>query len=185
MRPDPRHMLVHEGLAGVDLEGVVRAEWFVAPAIKAVTAPWLALHKAPAANAEQVSQLLFGERFDVLTEQDGFAFGQGARDGYVGWAAAEGLGAPGPPPTHWVSAPMTVILSEPRVRSAAVGSYPFGALVTANGREGSFTRIEGAGWAPARHLNNVGHTLGDWAATAELFLGAPYLWGGRTASGLD
>ncbi len=47
-----------------------------------------------------VDQLLFGERFRVLEVKDGFAWGQAARDGYVGYVAIDDLAAPGAPATE-------------------------------------------------------------------------------------
>ena len=38
---------------------------------------------------------------------------------------------------------------------------------------------------PAAHLKPVGENETDFVAVAERFLGAPYLWGGKTALGLD
>src|SRR5262249_58456500 len=41
------------------------------------------------------------------------------------------------------------------------------------------------GYLPARHLVAIDEMESDFVAVAERFLGAPYLWGGKTSLGLD
>ncbi|TMK08244.1 MAG: NlpC/P60 family protein, partial [Alphaproteobacteria bacterium] len=41
------------------------------------------------------------------------------------------------------------------------------------------------GYVPARHLVSIDNRERDFVAVAERFLGAPYLWGGKTSLGLD
>ena len=71
------------------------------------------------------------------------------------------------------------------LRSAPFGPLTLNALVTVEDEAGVFLRAVGAGWIPARHLSPIGQARADPAAVAETFLGAPYLWGGRTSLGLD
>jgi cell wall-associated NlpC family hydrolase len=68
----------------------------------------------------------------------------------------------------------------------SVAPLPLGAeLVAEDGPEG-FLALAMGGFACAAHLAPLdGAWEPDWAAVAELFVGAPYLWGGRTAAGLD
>jgi len=182
---DRRLTLVRDGLADVRLEGLVAAERFATAVPMQVAAPTASLRKAAFAEAEQENQLLFGERFDVLFEDGDFAFGQARRDGYVGYVPSAALTLLGEPPTHRVAAIRTYAFSRPDIKSAIVGLYSVGALVTVEAREGLFVKVAGSGWITEAHLGAIGTGETDYVAVAQRFLGAPYQWGGRESLGLD
>jgi hypothetical protein len=189
--PDPRLTLALReesgfwALADIALEGRLAAAAYVSPEPMQVVASATALRRAPAASAEQVDQLLFGERFEVLKRRDGFAFGQARRDGYVGWAAAESLSAALTPPTHWVRALRTFVFPQPSFKTAPSLCLSNNALVAVEHSDSQFAELSGGGWCPSRHLAVLGEVETDPAAVALRYLGAPYLWGGRDSVGLD
>ncbi|MDR6530538.1 cell wall-associated NlpC family hydrolase [Caulobacter rhizosphaerae] len=182
---DPRVTLARPDLADLDLQGLVAAERYEAPTLRQVAVPTAALRKAAHPMAEQWDQLLFGELFNVLEVKDGFAWGQAARDGYVGFVAEDDLAARGAPATHQVAVPRTYAFAEPDIKSRPVGLYSQNALTAIEAAEGRFARGEGTGWFVAAHLRPVGVALADPVAVAEGYLGAPYQWGGRESLGLD
>jgi cell wall-associated NlpC family hydrolase len=182
---DPRLTLARPDLADLDLQGLVAAERYAAPSLRQVAVPTAALRKAAHPMAEQWDQLLFGELFRVLEVKDGFAWGQAARDGYVGFVAEDDLAALGAPATHQVAVPRTYAFAEPDIKSRPVGLYSLNALTAIEATEGRFAKGEGTGWFVAAHLAPVGKVLTDHVAVAEGYLGAPYQWGGRESLGLD
>ncbi len=182
---DPRLILSHGGLAADHLDGLVPAERYVTPTPMQVILPVAGVRKAPERAAEQLDQLLFGERFDVLETLDGWVFGQARRDGYVGFVRAEALAPAGPAPTHWVSALRTFAFDRPSIKTRPTGRYSRNALLTVEAREGRFAHIAGSGWIVAEHLSPIGDWAGDPASMGVTYLGAPYLWGGRDSLGLD
>ena len=185
MRPDPRLTLARPDLASAALEGLIRAERYEETTAMRLVVPAAAVRAAPSVDAEQVDQLLFGERFDVLEREDGFAWGQAARDGYVGFVEAAALSAREQTPTHRVAALRTFSYLEPSIKAPSRGPFSLGALVMAAERIGSLTRVEGGGWIPAAHLAPIGEAFADPVETALKFLGTPYLWGGRDSLGID
>jgi cell wall-associated NlpC family hydrolase len=173
---DRRLTLIHEGVAARGLEGVVPANAYVDPAAMQVSAPAAPLRRHPADDAEQESRLLFGERFDVLLERDGYAFGQAARDGYVGWAPAEALSGPPLMPTHRVKALRTYAFSQANIKTTPVGLYSLNSLVTVEESDGRFCRAARSGWFMTEHLAPIGAGFEtDAAGVALSFVGAPYL----------
>lgn len=186
MAGDRRLTLARPDLADIALEGRVAAERYDAPKARQVAVPTAALRKAPAPDAEQESQLLFGERFAVLDVKDGFAWGQAARDGYVGWVAEAALGPLGEAATHQVAVLRTYAFDAPDIKSRPAGLYSLGALVSVEAHEGRFAKGAGTGWFIEAHLAPIGLPAAvDPAKVALGFLGAPYQWGGRESLGLD
>jgi hypothetical protein len=184
-RADPRLTLARPDLAAAGLEGQVQAAVYAPTRPAACAVPAAAIRCAPDPAAEQVDQLLFGERFDVLEEPAGWAWGQARRDGYVGFVEAGQLAAPAPAPTHWVSALRAYAFAEPSIKSRIVGLYSMNALVTVEAREDRFARCAGTGWFVECQLSLIGQVEPDPATVAEQFVGAAYQWGGRESLGLD
>ena len=185
MRPDPRLTLARPDLAAGDLEGRLDARRFARPRRMQVVVPAAAIRREPRPDAEQLDQVLLGERFDVLETRDGYAWGQAVRDGYVGHLAFGALVPEGAPPTHWVRVPLTYGFEAPTIKSRPTGPISLNSLVTVTAREGRLVKCDAGFWLPESHLSSLGDVAGDPAGIAEAHLGAAYLWGGREGCGID
>ncbi len=62
---------------------------------------------------------------------------------------------------------------------------PLNAKVKILERANGFARIAPDGYVFEGHLAPVDTFAADWVATAERFIGTPYVWGGKTHAGLD
>ncbi len=121
MTSDRRTLLARPDLADVRLEGEVRAERYAAAtpmrcAVASAVAT-AAIRAAADDGAGQEDQLLLGEAFDVLETEDGWAWGQARRDGYVGFVRADALADAGPAPTHRIAVLRTFGFSSPDLKS--------------------------------------------------------------------
>ena len=182
---DARTTLARPDLAEQGLEGILRAGSYRGTNPMQCSVAVTALRTRPEDDEPQEDQLIFGEAFDVLDEQDGWAWGRARRDGYVGWVLMDALSAPIVAPTHRVSAIRTYAYAEPDFRSQPVMLLSLNALVAEEGREGRFVKVARAGWVTDTHLAAFDTFDAEPVAVAERFLGAPYQWGGRESLGLD
>jgi cell wall-associated NlpC family hydrolase len=186
MTGDARLTLARFDLAASSLEGVVVADRYEPARPLQVTAPRAALQRSPDPDSEWLDELMFGERFDALAVEGDYLWGQARRDGYVGFARVAALGLVGAPPTHRVKATSSYAFAEPSFKSRAIGPFSLNALLTVEAEEGQFALASDGAFFWAGHLAPIGSGFEtDPAAVAERFVGAPYLWSGRTVAGLD
>ena len=169
-------------LAADHLRGKVVAGAFAAGFSRRVTAPLLDLTLSPEPGGGLATQLLYGETFTVYeTRADGRAWGQAALDGYVGYVDGACL-APLAGAGRRITAMWSQLYPRPLVKARTEHDLPFLAEVPVAGTSGGFARLRGGGFVPTAHLAPL---PADFVAVAERFVGTPYLWGGRSARGID
>ena len=182
----PRLTPARPDLAARSLEGKVKAARFVDGEAREIVEPNVPLRRAASPEAPLDTEALMGERVTVFeTTDEGWAWGQLEADGYVGFMPANGLAAPGPRPTHRVSALRTLVFPAASFKLPPIGALPLGAQLPVARTEGRFAVTVSGGYVPAGHLAPVNSREADFVAVAERFVGTPYLWGGKTSFGLD
>ncbi len=135
------------------------------------------------------TQLMYGETVSVHDLQNGWAWVQAERDGYVGWLEASTLVYDPSPVTHVVCAPRTFFYPEPDLKLPHKGMRSMGSGLRVVGEQ----ETHGTGYAMletgeaiiANHIRPVTEHETDYVSVAELLLQTPYLWAGTTAFGVD
>lgn len=181
---DPRVHAYRPDLADRRLEGRVTASRFVDGEDRRVVATAAPMRRAPRHDAGLETEALHGERVRIFEEREGWAWGQLATDGYVGWLQSSTVGPSGQQPTHRVSALRTFVFPGPDIKLPPTMLLSMGALVAVHSAAGALADTD-AGFIPLRHLAPLDQSVPDWVAVALRFVGTPYLWGGRTSLGLD
>ncbi len=161
------------------------------------------LKSEPRGQAEMVSQVLFGEEVALLEEvaappssrERGWLRVRLLADGYEGFAPREAFALPpdGARATHVVKVAQTLLFPQPDIKSAPTQPLYMGARLFATGEtvpgkgtSGLFLPLATRGFVFADHVRGLEEaSRTDAASHAEQLLGAPYLWGGRTAAGID
>ncbi|WP_182086068.1 NlpC/P60 family protein [Aureimonas sp. ME7] len=188
---DPRLHAVRADLADEALRGRVEAARFVAGQPAHVDAPVADLRRHPSPDAPLETQALFGEAITVFEETaEGWAWVQLARDRYVGWMPSASI-LNGPPlePTHVIGVPRTFVFPGPDIKQPPMRDLTLGAAIRVRGegsdRNADYLLIEPFGAVVRQHAREIGAPAADFVTVAEAFLAVPYLWGGKSALGID
>jgi len=183
-KPDPRLNPWRDDLAAAHLRGEVAAPKFVDGVVKQINAPVATLRRSPADGAMQDSQLLYGETFRIFEVKNGWAWGQAEADDYVGYVPDNAFDAPHAV-THKLAAQRSFIYRDRDIKSRPLMAVSFGAKLSVVAEQSGFAELAHGGFLYARHMVAVDEFEQDPVAVARRFIGAPYFWGGREATGLD
>ena len=181
---DKRVTPARPDLAAAHLKGKVEAACFVEGVRRQVARGRTTLHAGPDSSSMRQTELLFGEFFDVYEEKNGWSWGQAQKDSYVGYLHNACLDA-GRQPSNRVTALATPLLPSCDVKSVLYDMLPLGAAVAVETRRNGFAHLAGGGFVHEGHLAPLDFREPDFVAVAERFRGIPYVWGGKTAAGLD
>lgn len=166
--------------------GVVRVPMVRPPRAHVATgiAP---LRGQPREDAELVDEAQFGEPLTVLGEDRDWWYVQGP-DLYFGWIERSRLAAATEPDRSVVAVALAPIRAATDGGAPVLDALPAGTVL--DRADGDWIAA-GAGWVSAAdcvRASAIPHrypNADDLLATAEAYLGAPYLWGGTTVRGID
>lgn len=169
-------------VAGVEIDGDPLTE----EKIRVVQHFATPLKRENAPHSETVSTLLYGEPVALHDAEtsEGLVACISLIDGYRGYVDAAALAPYRTKPSHRVIARSAHIYSAADIKSAPLVRLPYGALVSGEAA-GKFIALTRGGFVFSQHATTLSEVMVDPVAEAEKFIGAPYLWGGRSADGID
>jgi Bacterial dipeptidyl-peptidase Sh3 domain/NlpC/P60 family len=183
---DPRITPARPDLAASHLAGKVEAARFVDGHVREIADAQAPLRRSPSPDAPLDTEALKGERLTIYdSNEEGWSWGQLVADGYVGYLPTSALRDPGKPPTHRVAVPRTLVFPGPSIKLSPLEGLSLGCKLAITRIDGPLAVTDTHGFVPACHLKPLDTSEPDFVAVAEAFIGVPYLWGGKTALGID
>ena len=183
---DPRTHPYRDDIAAIELQGKVQAANFVQGIDYRVREGIAFIHQTPDVNGKAFTQALYGETFRVYKIENGFAWGQLLKDKYVGYIERSSLFQTTDKLTHKAVKLHTHIYSVPDLKTIPVDHLTLNSYVYVKKSEKQFSEIDENRWIVTSHFTDQLDSLEkDFVTVAQQFLNRPYLWGGKSALGID
>jgi cell wall-associated NlpC family hydrolase len=180
---DKRLYAFREDLADARLKGRVTAKAFVEGKPAQCVLPATRVCREPSDSAMQTTQVLMGENVKVYERKNGWAWVQLDQDDYVGYVREQALREPITKSTHRVSVLLAHLYPQADIKTQPAPMVPMNARICATQQRGEFFVLPSGRCIYAKHVSKSSET--DFVSVAERFLNVPYLWGGKTAMGID
>ena len=144
--------------------------------------PFSNIYKLPNRRSEVTSQILYGERFKILSKRKGWIKIKLLYDKYVGFIKNKNY-VNELKISHKVSTIHANIYKKPNNKTQK--TLPFGSKLSVIERRNSFVRYENNKWLKYKDIKKINHKEKKFIKIFKTFLKTKYVWGGKTSSGID
>ena len=140
------------------------------------------IYKTTSRFSEVTSQILYGEKFKILSKNKDWIKIKSLFDNYVGYIKNENY-VKIYKPTHKVYSLKAYIYSKPNNKTKSI--LPFASKFTIIYENKNFIQFDKNKWLKKKDIKKIYHREKDFLKIFRLFLKTKYVWGGKTFNGID
>ena len=144
--------------------------------------PFSNIYKLPDKHSEVTSQILYGERFKILSKRNGWIKIKSLYDSYTGFIKNKNY-VNKLKISHKVSNIQANIFKKPNVKTKK--TLYFGSKLSVIEQRNGFVRFEKNRWVKLKDIKKITHKEKNFIKIFKLFLKTKYVWGGKTNKGID
>jgi gamma-D-glutamyl-L-lysine dipeptidyl-peptidase len=139
------------------------------------------IYKRASLKSEIISQILYGEKFKILSKNKEWIKIKTMFDNYIGFIKNKNY-INNFEPTHKVFSLKANIIN----RSNNKRTYlPFASKISIIQERKKFCEYEKNKWIKKKDIKKINHVEKDYLKLLRLFINTKYLWGGKTYQGID
>ena len=140
------------------------------------------IYKLPNKRSEVTSQILYGEKFKILSKRKGWIKIKSLYDRYVGFIKDKNYVSK-LKISHKVSNIEANIFKNPNTKTDR--TLYFGSKLSVLEKRNGFARFEKNQWVKSKDIKKITHKERNFVKILNLFLKTKYVWGGKTNKGID
>ena len=144
--------------------------------------PFLNIYKLPNIRSEVTSQILYGERFKILSKRKGWIKIKSLYDRYSGFIKDKKY-VKELKISHKVSNIEANIFKNPNTKTKR--NLYFGSKLSVLEKRNGFARFDKNQWVKSKDIKKITHKEKNFVKILKLFLKTKYVWGGKTSNGID
>ena len=147
--------------------------------------PVVNLNSKPSLNSEVVTQILYGEKFEILSKKKNWLKIKTNFDNYIGFIKSTKFNK-NFNPTNKVYKLKSKIFKKKNKKFISTNKFLFFASgVSVRKQEKEYVEFEKNKWIKKRDTKKIHHHERDLKKILKLFINTKYFWGGKTSNGID
>ena len=140
------------------------------------------IYKSPSKASEVTSQILYGEKFNILSKNKNWIKIKTSFDNYIGYIKNENY-IDYFKPTHKISVLKTSIFDKSKKKTKYF--LTFASKISTIQENKKFIEFEKNKWIKKTNIKKINHIEKNYLKILKLFLNIKYIWGGKTYKGID
>jgi len=140
------------------------------------------IYKKPNAFSEVTSQILYGEKFKIISKNKNWIKIKVSFDNYTGYIKNKYY-IKDHQPTHKIFTLKANIYNKQKNKTK--NFLPFASRISMIDENKKFIEFEKNKWIKKKDIKKINHIEKDYLKVLKMFLKIKYLWGGKTYRGID
>ena len=143
------------------------------------------IYSKPSSNSDVSSQILYGEKFRVLSKRNNWIKIKTSFDNYIGFIRKDKF-------NHYFKPTNKIYKLNSKIFKKVNNKFLptkdllyFATGITIRKKHNNFIEFEKNKWIKINDTKKINHFETDFTKILKLFLGCKYLWGGKTSKGID